>query len=64
MTSNAVILYRSQHIINGFINGFAGAGWRFHQVSVRILPFVIGLSVMVKVAAGEMVSIVSEGRFF
>ena len=63
MTSNAVILYRSQHIINGFINGFAGAGWRLREVSIRILPFAVGLSVMVKVAAGEAVSIVSERRF-
>ena len=62
MTSNAVLLYRFQHIITGFISGLPVAGWeRFLGVSIRSVPAAVGLVVMLSVAAGEWVSIFSGG---
>ena len=62
MTSNVVIQYHFQHIINGFVSGFAVAGYEnFRGVSTRIVPVVVCLSVTLYVAAGEGVSIVSGG---
>ena len=58
MTSNAVTLYRFQHIINGFINGTCSC--RVRKVSWNV-PVAIDLSVILNVAAGERVSIVSGG---
>ena len=58
MTSIAVILYRFQNIINGFINGTNSC--RVRKVSWSV-PVAVGPSVMLNVAVGEGVSIVSGG---
>ena len=53
MTPNAVILYRL---------GLAVADFKmFRGVSIKSAPVAVGLSVMLNVAAGEGVSIVSGG---
>ena len=57
-TSNAVLLYRFQHITNGFISGTCRCRLRKVSWSVSVA---IGLSVMLNVAAGEGISTVRGG---
>ena len=66
MTSNAVI-YSLLYIVSNILSvvslvGLAVVGCeRFRGVSIKGVPVAVGLSVMLNVAAGEGVSIVSEG---
>ena len=63
MTSNAVVLHRFQHIINGFIRGTYSCRLRNVLWSVlRSAAVAVGLSVKLNVTAGEGVSTVGGGN--